>query len=211
MAVPQNTLIGKTRQSVGGTTFSSWKGINVLKAKAVAVANPNTVAQQNQRARMKALVAMYQQSFPPIQEGMIEQAVKMSEFNAFTSINLKNGSVTATAGVATVVPASIEIARGSLNATNGVTLDATVGGTSVNITFDTSLTGSQLATDEAQLLWLSSTGEVKGYAANAGARSTSTSTVSAISSNVYAATDVVLFAMTQKASRKAEDTQVATA
>ena len=48
MAKPQNVLIGKTRGSVGEATFSSWKGENVLKSKAVnAYSNPTTEQRNN--------------------------------------------------------------------------------------------------------------------------------------------------------------------
>lgn len=33
MARVQNTLIGRASGSVGGATFTTWKGINVLKSK----------------------------------------------------------------------------------------------------------------------------------------------------------------------------------
>lgn len=55
MAKVSNTLIGKTRGSVGNVTFTVWKGRNVIKEKSNAPANPNTPLQQAQRARFKKL------------------------------------------------------------------------------------------------------------------------------------------------------------
>ena len=59
MARVQNTLIGKSSGSVGGATFSTWKGINVLKSKAITVANPKTVGQLTQRNRMTLMVSIF--------------------------------------------------------------------------------------------------------------------------------------------------------
>ena len=55
MAKVSNTLIGKTRGSVGNVTFTVWKGRNVIKEKSNAPANPNTLLQQAQRAKFKRI------------------------------------------------------------------------------------------------------------------------------------------------------------
>lgn len=53
-------MIVDCRGSVGDTTFSSWKGINYIRSR-VTPANPNTVAQQNQRNKLKYSVFQWQQ------------------------------------------------------------------------------------------------------------------------------------------------------
>lgn len=114
MARTQNTLIGRSSGSIGGVTLSTWKGINVAKAKAETVANPRTEGQINQRAKMAFLVALFQFISSVVKQGFKELAIGQSEFNAFTSANLKNGSVTAAGGVATFVPAELQISKGSM-------------------------------------------------------------------------------------------------
>lgn len=51
MAVFQNSQIGAGSGSVGGTTWSSWKGRHVARAKPFKVHNPKTNAQTAQRVR----------------------------------------------------------------------------------------------------------------------------------------------------------------
>jgi len=57
MAIVSNTLIGKSRGSVGNATFTVWKGRNVLKEKSTNPANPRTPAQLLQRAKFSRMVA----------------------------------------------------------------------------------------------------------------------------------------------------------
>lgn len=92
MAIVSNPLIGKTRKSMGNATFTTWKGINILKEKAINVANPRTDGQVLQRNKLKVLVAMYQFLSASVLLGFKERAVKMSEYNAFVSANLRNNS-----------------------------------------------------------------------------------------------------------------------
>lgn len=55
MAKVQNPVIGRTRGSAGGMTWSKVYDKNVMKAKIFEASNPNTVAQQNQRQYFKAV------------------------------------------------------------------------------------------------------------------------------------------------------------
>jgi hypothetical protein len=57
MAIPSNTLIGKTKGSVGNVTFTTWKGRNVIKEKSNSPANPRTPAQVAQRAKFSKITA----------------------------------------------------------------------------------------------------------------------------------------------------------
>ena len=54
MAIVQNTLIGRARRSVGGTTFATWNGLNILKAK-ILKPKPQTITDAVilNRAKMK--------------------------------------------------------------------------------------------------------------------------------------------------------------
>jgi len=120
MAITQNTLIGRSKQSVGGTTFTTLLGKNVLKSKPVTVANPKTEGQINQRAKLALLVSIFRLNMGAFNVGFKEMAVGMYPYNAFTSTNLKNNSVVASGGVAT------------FNANNFVTSKGTIGSTTIN-------------------------------------------------------------------------------
>lgn len=88
--VVSNPLIGKSRKSMGNATFSSWKGINVLKDKATSVANPRSGSQLMHRSAFSKTVELFRQAPAAIRAGYKKLAVKKSEFNAFASDALKN-------------------------------------------------------------------------------------------------------------------------
>ena len=55
MGVIKKGILGGFQNKVGPVVGSTWKGIDVIKAKPTSVANPNTLAQQEQRNAMKAI------------------------------------------------------------------------------------------------------------------------------------------------------------
>ncbi|QIA08259.1 DUF6266 family protein [Draconibacterium halophilum] len=114
MAKVANVLIGKSSGSVGGTTFSSWKGINVLKAKPTVVANPQTDKQKAQRAAFSFMVGLYRTLVAVIVIGFKELAVKKSQFNAFQSANLKAAFDLSAPPAATLLPAEVSISKGTI-------------------------------------------------------------------------------------------------
>ncbi len=124
MAKVANVLIGKSSGSVGGTTFSSWKGINVLKAKPTVVANPQTDKQTAQRAAFSYLVALYRTIAAVVLLGFKEMAVKKSQFNAFQSANLKGAFDLSAPPAATIIPESVMISKGTIAITEIAELTA---------------------------------------------------------------------------------------
>lgn len=121
MARVQNTLIGKSSGSVGGATFSTWKGINVLKSKAISVANPKTVAQQTQRNRMALMVAIFRSISIAVVAGFKTLAIGKSEYNAFVSANIQDA-------VSVGIPPQVEIDQNKLLVSKG-----TIGITPINV------------------------------------------------------------------------------
>lgn len=114
MARVSNPLIGKTSGSVGGTTFTTWKGINVLKTKPISVANPKTDKQLAQRAALSETVALYREMSDIISLGFKSLAVKMSPYNAFTSDALKNAYEFDGSDTPTFKPSGFKITKGSI-------------------------------------------------------------------------------------------------
>jgi hypothetical protein len=117
MAKVSNVLIGKASGSVGNATFSAWKGINVLKAKAVSVANPKTDKQLMHRSALKQVTAIARQLIGVIALGFKKLAVKKSAYNAFQSDALKNAFDFAAPPVATFQPDLMQVSKGSMAAT----------------------------------------------------------------------------------------------
>ena len=136
MAVTQNTLIGRTRQSVGGTTFSTWKGLNILKSKPISVANPKTVPQETQRAKMTLVVGLYRLLASLVVIGFRGLAVGKSEYNAFTSYNLKNAVSGTAPEFVFLEPQNFSIARGTMGTTEIDDINASAGDTTYDLQWD---------------------------------------------------------------------------
>lgn len=136
MARVQNTLIGKASGSVGGATFSTWKGINVLKSKAEIVANPQTDAQMSQRQKMSLLVAIFRLVSLVIDKGFQALAVKKSAYNAFISENLKVDNFTGTYPSQLINYWNLKISKGTIGTTDIATAVGTAASKDVVITWD---------------------------------------------------------------------------
>lgn len=158
MARTQNTLIGRASGSVGGVTFSTWKGINVIKQKPETVANPQTNGQVQQRSGMAQMVAIFRAIATIVNIGFKKLAINMSAYNAFISANLVSAFDYTVAGIATFVPANLFTAKGTMESTvmTSVVADVSVG--FVTFTWPTSATGlGQSVDDEANIAVLNIT------------------------------------------------------
>lgn len=123
--VTQNPLIGRARKSAGSNTFTTWKGLNVVKTKPLQVANPDTDGQQMNRNAMRYAVEIFRFIAAAVNYGFIELAIHMSAYNAFISYMRRNSFDYSTPPDATIVYADIEVARGSIYPTlmNTVVID----------------------------------------------------------------------------------------
>lgn len=112
MAKPQNVLIGKTKGSVGDATFTTWKGENVLKSKAVNnYSNPTTEQLQN-NSKFGVMSLFAKQIAVFILAGFRAMAVKMTEYNAFSKANPYSVVISGVAPNYFVNPTGIKIAQG---------------------------------------------------------------------------------------------------
>jgi hypothetical protein len=152
MSVVQNTLIGRARQKIGGSVFSSWKGINVLKSKPLTVANPQTDAQMVQRNALTLLTETYRAVSGAVQIGFKQQAIRKSEFNAFTSYNLKNAIDKSGAPVAALIPAQMLFAQGTVAATAITSTTATHAAGTITVDFNSNVTGPGQSSTDGGLL-----------------------------------------------------------
>ena len=171
MAVPQNTLIGKTKQSVGNATFTTWKGINVLKSKPVSVANPRTQGQVNQRTMMANFVKLYRENAAIFNAGFRQLAVKQSAYNAASSANLKNASINNQDSPVLADPSILEVAKGSLYPApiTGVVTDRS--SNAIVINWSPGIQADQLNGDIAYATAYSNDGTVVGSSIGEGVRS----------------------------------------
>jgi len=87
MAVVQNPIIGRARGSVATTTFTTWKGLNVIKAKPISVANPQSAGQVQQRGRLRFISRLSRRVGALIRRNYAILAVGKTSFNAFSQDN----------------------------------------------------------------------------------------------------------------------------
>lgn len=117
MAIVQNPIIGKASGSVGGVTFTTWKGKNVLKSKPTSVANPNTPGQKTQRSKLTLIVLIYRLIAGVIAIGYENLAIGKSVYNAFVSQNIQDATLGSSTTVATLIPASLMVSKGTIGTT----------------------------------------------------------------------------------------------
>ena len=178
MAVVQNALIGRTRGSIGGVTFSTQFGLNVAKSKAVSVANPNTDKQIMRRSALSQITAIGRQLLGIISVTFRSLAVGKSAYNAFSSLALKSAFDYSTPPTAEFVPADLVISKGTIQATEIDT--ATVHAGLVSVEFSELATGvGQKASDLAVLVVGSSASARFIGAVSSAARSTGSVSIDA--------------------------------
>lgn len=198
MAVVQNTLIGKSKQSVGGTTFSTWKGINVLKSKPTSIANPQSDLQMMQRSALQQIVSIYRTINVSVKKGWKKFAVQKSEYNAFTSYALKNSFDFAAPPVADLDPKLLKITNGTITP-GGDEPTAVINMTDgLNLSWSTALVGNQAATDEFQCAVLSPDGtRVKAIIIDKIPRSAGSEELYPLAGENFAKGDVVIYGFTR--------------
>jgi hypothetical protein len=138
MAVLQNPLIGRTRQKLGGSVFTTWKGINVLKGKPLSVANPNSDLQQMRRSALRQSTAIARAISAAIDLGFKEQAVHKSAFNAFVGYMLRHGFNFSSPPNATLLPSAVLVSQGTISVTTYNTIQVSESGNDITANWDTS-------------------------------------------------------------------------
>jgi hypothetical protein len=145
MAILNQGFLGPGSGKLGGAVMASWKGIPYAKGYVVP-ANPNTSAQQVQRSRMSACVALAQQvSSVIITEYFNPVAVKMSGFNMFIKNNIME-----LASSTYILTVDNKMSVGSLNPTS--ITSATLASETVTFAYDDTVQGNGLATDVVDLI-----------------------------------------------------------
>jgi hypothetical protein len=151
--VVSNPLIGKSSGSMGGATFTTWKGKNVLKNKASSVANPNTINQQMRRSALEQAVAIFRANSAAINLGYKKKAVGMSPYNAFSREVLKNAFDYSTPPTATLEPQDLLFSSGNIETTEITGLTADRSANTVLVDFSPNATGiGQSVNDKVILL-----------------------------------------------------------
>lgn len=146
MGVIKQGILGGFSGKVGSVVGSSWKGLAVIKAKPLSVANPKTAGQVAQRGAFASVVAfagnILASTIKPLNDKF---ATKQSGYNKFIKLSidafdtngLSDGSL-------------VKISQGSLLAVPSITGASSDGNVAITLGWtDNSGEGNALATDKA--------------------------------------------------------------
>ena len=129
----QTSLFGKISGKIGSVVFSTSGGETISREYNPHVANPSTMAQVNQRARMK-LMSQLSASLAPViaipKQGLV------SSRNAFTKLNFENSM--AKDGVAQITYENVQLTNGNLALPTIEAARAQGSGISINLAEDAS-------------------------------------------------------------------------
>lgn len=207
MAVTQNTLIGSASGKIGGAVMSKWKGLNVLKSKPLTVANPKTDLQIMRRAALSVVTKLFRAVPAVVNLGFKEQAVGMSEFNAFSSTNLKGSFAYDEAPDPDLDITLLKFAKGTITPTT-VAFTSLVAATKVLIITwpTTGFLAGQSATDKVMVVAASNDGTVYVEQVTTTQRSAGTATITLTGLKVTAGDDIAIYtSFYNSATRKASD------
>ena len=153
-AVIKRGILGGFSGSVGSVVGSSWKGLAVMKAKPLSVANPNTAAQQAQRTKFSSIVEVAKQLLVEMVKPLWDRfAQGMSGYNMFVSVN-----VDAFTSSGVFIPSAFVLGQGKLTGTVNLTAAADASTNTVDFGWsNNSGTGTALASDVSFLAYYNST------------------------------------------------------
>lgn len=146
--------LGSYRGKAGGTIGTSWKGIAVVKAMPLSVANPNSTLQQSQRGAFSQCVSVARLLLSDLIKPYWDPFSKrMSGYNSFIKQNIKafdkNGLVK---------PGDFYSSRGILKGVDGLGITSLAGDESFQVTWlDNSGQGDAQELDIAVYVWFNAT------------------------------------------------------
>lgn len=190
--------MGRYNQSIGGVTYSNWKGVQVAKQKVPSRNSSNSPAQQLQRARF-AYLATYARLFgPAIRVGFREAAQKRTEQNVFTAYNSQ--FVQMVNGMPQITFANLRISQGTLPGVAGLSATVNNAQTGLVVTWDNNSDGAfALATDKIYIAATATDGGITVLSLGTVARSATTVTVSGDFSQIPGGTDIAVYAFFKSA------------
>ena len=145
MAKVQNPVIGRTKGSAGGMTFSKVYDKNVMKAKVFEASNPNTAAQQVQRSYFKIVSAVAAVLTPEQLRSIFPSRPKgISRRNAFFKQLAEYNQIVAGEKV---MKLSDLMTVGNAPTMEMGTTGAVVAGDVVNVTLDASVVANTMLAD----------------------------------------------------------------
>ena len=138
MAVVQNPITGRTRQSFSTATFTKVYRQNVMRSKPSQVANPKTLGQTSQRTAFANVNTALKNLLPLIQIGFKNFQTKMAPFS-YASKRSLNKAVSGLSGYRIVDYTKLSISDGRLTPLTLVSKSYTPGTGTLSIVFNSNI------------------------------------------------------------------------
>lgn len=149
MGIIKRGILGGVANKIGNVVGSSWKGIATLRSLPLSVANPNTLAQRNNRSTFSVMSKLGSDVLATVCQPLWNRDAKqMSGFNAYVMYNKKAFDADPLEWLLNPI-----MSKGNLSAS---IIDASQSPdhASINITFSTTLSNPQDSTDDVAYVQL---------------------------------------------------------
>lgn len=143
MGIIKRGILGGVANKIGNVVGSSWKGIATLRSLPLSVANPNTLAQRNNRSTFSVMSKLGSEVLATVCQPLWNRDAKqMSGFNAYVMYNKRAFDANPVEWLLNPI-----MSKGNLSAPLG-NVGINDGGANLAITFDTSLINPQDSMDD---------------------------------------------------------------
>lgn len=132
MSIAQNPVMGKMAKSFANVNTYVHKGQNVISAKAFNRKDPNTEAQQSQRAAFKLIRELTNRFGGILQVGFPQRPEKQSAANVFMKLNLP-AAIDTTGEIPVIDYSKLTIAKGSLKNVDVISASFANGKVTLNV------------------------------------------------------------------------------
>lgn len=157
MGTYKNGALGSFKGKVGNIVGSYWRGIPYMRSVPEHVSDPNTPAQQIQRARFGLMMGFLKKIKPVLKAGFETESNQRTAFNSAASFNLKNAVTGDTPENLQIDFAALTVTRGPLTPVDSASfVSENAGEVVINWQSDTTF-GSASADDEAIILLYNTT------------------------------------------------------
>lgn len=150
--IAQNPIVGRSRNKLANTIFSTWNGLNIVRSKPLSVANPKSLAQRIQRARTTVNAQFAKAFSAAILIGFRIKLVGQSARSQALKANYPATYADPVTAVGGLTFANAVVSKGSMTPTPITTATANSGSLLVGVTFPTTVADASQAIKDKMVL-----------------------------------------------------------
>lgn len=150
--IVQNPIVGRSRNKLANTIFSTWNGLNIVRSKPLSVANPQSLAQRIQRARTTVNAQFAKAFSAAILIGFRIKQLGQSARSQALKANYPATYADPITAVGGLTFADAVVAKGSMTPTPMTSATATAGSANVSVGFPNSVADASQASGDWMVL-----------------------------------------------------------